>query len=92
MYFPREILEIILKIKFWNFRKRLIENIPKPLITLQSFFIMDPYFTLTFYESVVDLTKYKIIQRNDEILGLSVIVVMKKYPDKTVGVSIIQRD
>ena len=83
---------MILKIKFWNFRKRLLESIKQPLITLQSFFIMDPYFTLTFYESVVDLPAYKIILRNDEILGISVIVLMKKYPNKTVGVSITQRD
>jgi hypothetical protein len=76
---PREIQIIILKIKWNNFRKRVLYTIPRPVTNLH-FSWLDIFIGhLSFYETTIKLTiDLHLIYRTEENFDVRVAIIKKR--------------
>lgn len=75
---PRELIQYILKIKYWSFRRRILLYIPRPYTILHYCFIINPYYFLSFNETTINLGNYLLVYRVDDDLDIRVVLLKKR--------------
>lgn len=75
---PIELIQYILKIKYWSYRRRILLYIPRPYTVLHKCFLMNPYYYLAYYETTINLGNYLLVYRVDDDLDIRVVLLKKR--------------